>query len=439
MESTEKKEALMRIKAASKNELYRKLFDQYGTDYYYVVDESVKRNIPFFWKKDYEMLVAFPEEKQEEVNEGTAQFHEQLMDVVNDPSEQIVKANGIQSVLHNLENVTTPMSYAAMQTGNSEEWARKKEKLLKLFEKGIVVVKPMKETEITKVTKKKKVVKQVVPVKKEEVAPKKENQESVPFIIQKVIRMLEQNDVEQYFIHAYAEKLKIKFENAAMITEEEVIRYILEDMKSHFNTENVFEKEVQTFALIGPTGVGKTTTLAKMAWQFHGKNKTVGFITTDHSRIGTVQQLQDNVKTIGSEVIAVRDEAAMTRALTYFKEEARVDYILIDTAGKNYRTSETVEEMIETMGQVEPDYICLTLSASMKSKDMIEIITNFKDIHIDGIVFTKFDETASSGELLKIPAVSSAPIVLMTDGQDIKKNIHIATAEHLAKQMLQTS
>lgn len=116
----------MRIKAASKNELYRKLFDQYGTDYYYVVDESVKRNIPFFWKKNYEMLVAFPEDKQEESNEGLAQFHEQLMDVVGEPSEEIVKANGIQSVLHNLENVTTPMSYAAMQTGNSEEWARKK-------------------------------------------------------------------------------------------------------------------------------------------------------------------------------------------------------------------------------------------------------------------------------------------------------------------------
>ncbi|MGH0925557.1 flagellar biosynthesis protein FlhF [Bacillus pacificus] len=438
MESTEKKEALMRIKAASKNELYRKLFDQYGTDYYYVVDESVKRNIPFFWKKNYEMLVAFPEDKQEEVNEGTAQFHEQLMDIVNDSSEQIVKANGIQSVLHNLENVTTPMSYAAMQTGNSEEWARKKEKLLKLFEKGIVVVKQTEETKVTKQIKKQKSVKKVVPVKKEEVV-KIEKQESVPFIIQKVIRMLEQNDVEQYFIHAYAEKLKVKFENATMITEEEVIEYILEDMRSHFNTENVFEKEVQTIALIGPTGVGKTTTLAKMAWQFHGKKKTVGFITTDHSRIGTVQQLQDYVKTIGFEVIAVRDEAAMTRALTYFREEARVDYILIDTAGKNYRASETVEEMIETMGQVEPDYICLTLSASMKSKDMIEIITNFKDIHIDGIVFTKFDETASSGELLKIPAVSSAPIVLMTDGQDVKKNIHIATAEHLAKQMLQTS
>lgn len=116
----------MRIKAASKNELYRKLFDQYGTDYYYVVDESVKRNIPFFWKKNYEMLVAFPEDKQAENSEGTTQFHEQLMDVVGEPSEEIVKVNGIQSVLHNLENVTTSMSYAAMQTGNSEEWARKK-------------------------------------------------------------------------------------------------------------------------------------------------------------------------------------------------------------------------------------------------------------------------------------------------------------------------
>ena len=137
MESTEKKEALMRIKAASKNELYRKLFDQYGTDYYYVVDESVKRNIPFFWKKNYEMLVAFPEDKQEESNEGIAQFHDQLMDVVNKPSEEIVKANGIQSVLHNLENVTTSMPYAAMQTGNSEEWARKKRNYYNCLKKGL--------------------------------------------------------------------------------------------------------------------------------------------------------------------------------------------------------------------------------------------------------------------------------------------------------------
>ena len=437
MERTEKKEALKRIKAASKNELYRKLFEQYGTDYYYVVDESVKRSVPFFWKKKYEMLVAFPEDKKSEESMEAPEFHAQLMGMVNEPSEEIVRANHIQSVLHNLEHTTSSISYVAIQTGNSEELAQKKQKLLKLFQQGITVV---KQTERTAPPKENKLGSmQVVAESKKEVPVQQEEQQSVPFIIQKVIRMLEQSDVEQYFIRAYAEKLKVKFENATMITEEEVIEFILEDMRTHFHTENVFEKDVQTIALIGPTGVGKTTTLAKIAWQLHGQKKTVGFITTDHSRIGTVQQLQDNVKTIGAEVIAVQGEAAMTRALTYFKEEARVDYILIDTAGKNYRTSETVEEMIETMKQVEPDYICLTLSASMKSKDMIEIITNFKDIHIDGIVFTKFDETASSGELLKIPAVSSAPIVFMTDGQDVKQHIHIATAEHLAKQMLQTS
>ena len=117
-----------------------------------------------------------------------------------------------------------------------------------------------------------KAVKKVVPVKKEEVVVKRKARICTIYY-SKVIRMLEQNDVEQYFIHAYAEKLKVKFENATMITEEEVIKYILEDMRSHFNTENVFEKEVQTIALIGPTGVGKTTTLAKMAWQFHGMKK----------------------------------------------------------------------------------------------------------------------------------------------------------------------
>ncbi|EMA6341825.1 GTP-binding protein [Bacillus cytotoxicus] len=436
MEVTEKKEALKRIKAASKNELYRKLFDQYGNDYYYVVDESVKRSIPFFWKKKYEMLVAFPEDKKNEEETQAPEFHEQLMEMVHEPSEKFVQTNNIGTVLHNLEHTTSSLPSMTIQIENSEEWVKKKQRLLQVFQRGITVV---KQTEQGKHPKVRQLSSLANVREQEEVQGKEENKQSVPFIIQKVIRLLEQNEVEPYFINAYAEKMKVKFKHATMITEEEVITFILEDMESHFYTENIFEKDVQTIALIGPTGVGKTTTIAKMAWQLHGQKKTVGFITTDHSRIGTVQQLQEYVKTIGAEVIAVCDEAAMERALTYFKEEARVDYIFIDTAGQNYRTAETVADMIEMMKRVNPDYICLTLSASMKSKDMIEIITNFKQIHIDGIIFTKFDETASSGELLKIPAVSSAPIVFMTDGQDVKRHIHIATAEHLAKQMLHTS
>ncbi|MDH2887003.1 MULTISPECIES: flagellar biosynthesis protein FlhF [Bacillus cereus group] len=436
MEMNEKKEALKLIKAASKNELYRKLFEQYGDNYYYVVDESVKRSIPFFWKKKYEMLVAFPEDKKKEEETKVPEFHEQLMGAVHEGSTEVTRANDIGEVLHNLEHRVTSIPYAAIQMGNSEEWARKKQRLLQMFERGITVVKQTAQAQHPKGKPQ-----HMTPAEqeREEVLVKERTKQSVPFIIQKVIRLLEQNEVEPYFINAYAEKMKMKFKHATMITEEEVITFILEDMESHFYTENIFEKDVQTIALIGPTGVGKTTTIAKMAWQLHGQKKTVGFITTDHSRIGTVQQLQEYVKAIGAEVIAVRDEAAMERALTYFKEEVRMDYIFIDTAGQNYRTAETVAEMIEMMKRVNPDSICLTLSASMKSKDMIEIITNFKEIHIDGIIFTKFDETASSGELLKIPAVSSAPIVLMTDGQDVKQHIHIATAEHLAKQMLYTS
>lgn len=432
METAVKREAMKKIEASSKNELYRKLFEQHGNDYYYVVDETVKRRIPFFWKKKYEMLVSFPEGVT--VVKSGENFHEKLMETVEEEPKETTEQNSIQFVLHNLANKTSVISGEVKDIRNSEEIQKKKEELLQLFEQGFVI---LKNSEVERVKPLLQVAKEGFEKHLREPAVKKS--ESVPFIIEKVIRTLQQNEVEEHFLHVYRDKLTEKFQHAAMITEEDVISFILEDMGNHFRTENIFEKDVQTIALVGPTGVGKTTTLAKIAWQLHEQKKTVGFITTDHSRIGTVQQLQQYVSKIGAEVLAVKDQAGVTRALSYLKKEKAVDYILIDTAGKNYRTKESIGAMIEEIQQIKPDYMCLTLSASMKSKDMIEIITNFKDTGIDGFIFTKFDETASSGELLKIPAISSAPIIFTTDGQDMKKNIQLATAHHLAKQMLQTS
>ncbi|PHA01908.1 flagellar biosynthesis protein FlhF [Bacillus pseudomycoides] len=416
-------ESIKRIQAYSKSELYHKLFEEHGNDYYYVVDETVKRKIPFFWKKQYEMIVKIPQKSEEEQEPF-------VTEIVKEQSEEMIRAEKIQSILHDLENKTHNIPYTPKPFAQSEEWMQKKQRLLQVFDKGLVVTKNVEKQE-----EKLEVTANLV----SETAQEKEQGALVPFIIKKVLRTLEQNDVEEHFLTVYEKKLRAKFEHTSLITEEEVLQFILEDMGAHFQTENVFNKEIQTIALVGPTGVGKTTTLAKIAWQLYEQNKTVGFITTDNSRIGTVQQLQEYVKIIGAEVLAVRDADGMSRAFSYFKQEAPVDYILIDTAGRNYRTVESVQSMSETMEQIQPDYICLTLSASMKSKDMVEIITNFKDIHINGFIFTKFDETGSSGELLKIPAVSSAPIVFTTDGQDVTQHLHIATAEHLAKQMLCTS
>ncbi|HDX9579808.1 TPA: flagellar biosynthesis protein FlhF [Bacillus pseudomycoides] len=423
MESATKNESIKRIQAYSKNELYHKLFAEHGNDYYYVVAETAKRKMPFFWKKQYEMIVKFPEK-----NEGKQE--QVATEVKEKQSQETIQVQKIQAILHDLENKTHSIPYKPKPFSQSEAWVEKKKKLLQVFDKGLVVMKTVEKQE-EKVEVTTHVVNRAV--------QETEQGTSVPFIIKKVLRTLEQNEVEEHFLAVYEKKLRAKFEQTSLITEEEVLQFIFEDMSEYFHTENVFEKEVQTIALIGPTGVGKTTTLAKIAWQLYEQNKTVGFITTDHSRVGTVQQLQENVKVIGAEVLAVRDAAGISQALSYFKKEAPVDYILIDTAGRNYRTLDSVQSMVEIMEEIQPDYICLTLSASMKSKDMVEIITNFKDIRIDGFIFTKFDETASSGELLKIPAVSSAPIILTTDGQDVTQHLHIATAEHLAKQMLYIS
>ncbi len=117
------------------------MFEQYGDNYYYVVDESVKRSIPFFWKKKYEMLVAFPEDKKKEEETKVPEFHEQLMGAVHEGSTEVTRANDIGEVLHNLEHRVTSIPYATIQMGNSEEWARKKQRLLQMFERGITVVK----------------------------------------------------------------------------------------------------------------------------------------------------------------------------------------------------------------------------------------------------------------------------------------------------------
>ncbi|MGG2066223.1 flagellar biosynthesis protein FlhF [Bacillus sp. S14(2024)] len=426
MESTAKKESIKRIQAHSKSELYHQLFEEFGNDYYYVVDETVKRKIPFFWKKQYEMIVKIPQKSEEEQESF-------VTEIVEEQPEEMIRAEKIQSILHDLENKTHNIPYTPKPFAQSEEWMQKKQRLLQVFDKGLVVMKTVEKQDAkSEIDEQKADVSLVKEISEEQGA-------SVPFIIKKVLRTLEKNDVEEHFLTVYEKKLRAKFEHTSLITEEEVLQFILEDMSTHFHTENVFDKGIQTIALIGPTGVGKTTTLAKIAWQLYEQNKTVGFITTDQSRVGTAQQLQEHVKIIGAEVLAVRDEDGMSRALSYFKQEVPVDYILIDTAGKNYRTIESVQGTIEMIEQIQPDYICLTLSASMKSKDMVEIITNFKDIHINGFIFTKFDETASIGELLKIPAVSTAPIVFTTDGQDVTQHLHIATAEHLASQMLHTS
>jgi flagellar biosynthesis protein FlhF len=184
-------------------------------------------------------------------------------------------------------------------------------------------------------------------------------------------------------------------------------------------------------AFVGPTGVGKTTTIAKIAAVELLKNKRkVGLITADTFRIAAVEQLKTyaNILQIPVEVVFSTEEVA--EAIDKLKDR---DLILIDTAGRNYGDTVFVEKLNEFLKASQPDETCLVLSLTTKSADLEHIVANFEGVEIDKFIFTKLDETSSYGALYNLAHRFRKPLAYLTTGQNVPDDIEVATPERIAK------
>jgi flagellar biosynthesis protein FlhF len=197
------------------------------------------------------------------------------------------------------------------------------------------------------------------------------------------------------------------------------------------------EKDVQTIALIGPTGVGKTTTLAKIAAILQSKDKKVGLITTDDFRLGAINQIQqyaDILKT--HKAVIAKSPEELTSAIEYFKYRRKMDYILVDTSGRNPMDKGLINEIKEYLSIVKPDHTSLVLSSVQKYSDMEKTLKNYKSVKVDSLVFTKLDETMSYGFLLNVMNQTDLNISYITNGQDVPLDIELATKENITNRVL---
>lgn len=193
-----------------------------------------------------------------------------------------------------------------------------------------------------------------------------------------------------------------------------------------------FQKKFISF--VGPTGVGKTTTLAKAAADsilIH--NKKVAFITTDTYRIAAIDQLKKY-----AEILNVPVEVAYN--LEDFKKAAErfadYDVIFVDTAGRNFRNQEYVEDLsriIEFNTEMET---YLVLSLTSKEKDMDDIYHQFSLIKIKQTIFTKADETSTYGTMLNFIIRHQVGVAYLTNGQDVPNDIETASPELIASKIL---
>ena len=214
-------------------------------------------------------------------------------------------------------------------------------------------------------------------------------------------------------------------------------RVLLQQM-SHLIPEsdrplNMSEKP-RIVVLIGPTGVGKTTTIAKLAATdaiVHRKN--VGLLSMDTYRIAAIDQLRvfADLSRIPMEVAYSPDD--MNRAVRKFSEK---DVIYVDTPGRSPRDNEGIREIQDYLAAIQPDEVHLTLNLSTRSDDLLDVIKRFQVIPSNRIIFTKLDETRRYGNMLTILKQYRLPVSFVTFGQDVPKTFRAVTKSFLGQLIL---
>ncbi|WP_407307342.1 flagellar biosynthesis protein FlhF [Desulfosporosinus sp. SB140] len=186
-------------------------------------------------------------------------------------------------------------------------------------------------------------------------------------------------------------------------------------------------------ALIGPTGVGKTTTIGKLAAGFSIFDKRkVALITADTYRVAAVEQLKTFGDIIGVPVEVVMTPAGLREALDLHADK---ELIFIDTAGRSPHHELHMSELCAFLNQAKPDFTMLVMSATTQFDDQLQIYKHFESLTTH-FIFTKLDETSRAGSLINLLGQTTLPTAYLTNGQNVPDDIEVATSERMTYYVL---
>jgi len=193
--------------------------------------------------------------------------------------------------------------------------------------------------------------------------------------------------------------------------------------------------EAQTVVFMGPTGVGKTTTIAKLSSILtlkHGLR--IGLITADTYRIAAVEQLKTYADILGLDIRVVYSPEEMKESLRVLR--AKNDIVLIDTAGRSHKHAESMNELKELLESIPESKRYLVVSVTTRYKDLCKIVNIF-DMQTDfNLIFTKLDESETLGSLMNICCLAGKKAAYVTFGQNVPDDLEAIKPDKIAKALL---
>ena len=234
---------------------------------------------------------------------------------------------------------------------------------------------------------------------------------------------------------------------------DEVERFIRPGNNVDFILPNIYQKLVLKFGqpktielagkkpnvvfFIGPTGVGKTTTIAKIASKYKVEyNRKVAFITADTYRIAATEQLRVYANILDAPMSIVYSVDEINEAIEKYMD---YDLIFVDTAGFSHKNEQQRTDMKKLLDGVNEEFrkeVYLVLSATTKYNDLMDIVDIYREISNYKLIFTKLDETSSYGNLLNIKLYADADLSYVTNGQNVPDDIEVFDTQKIVKQLL---
>jgi len=294
--------------------------------------------------------------------------------------------------------------------------------------------------QLNKVSDFEKAINEVTYSKQEEKKVVKEKENSNFKFLQLIYTKLIDNDVNEKYANLIISEIEGSLKKESNIDSLLAGVYQKIILKLGEPKPIVLGKKPKVAFFIGPTGVGKTTTIAKIASTFKLEQQTkVAFITADTYRIAAVEQLNTYASIIDCPVDVVYCADEIEECLRLYQS---YDLILVDTAGRTHKSDEQmteVNDLLKKAANTQDIYdieVFLTLSITTKYKDLVRITEAYKDVQGYKIIFTKLDETCCLGNILNLKLLTNAPLSYTTSGQNVPTDIEVINEQGLAKQLL---